>query len=92
MATLTSKTRNSLPSSSFGIPGKRKYPMEDASHAANAKARASQQEGRGAISKSTEESIDAKADRVLGKKKKKPLAAHMGAQLMGHRDSDSDYY
>lgn len=60
----------------FGLPGERKYPMPDKSHAANAKARASQQANKGAISRSTEAKIDAKANRVLGAKKR-ALPAHM---------------
>jgi hypothetical protein len=43
MATLNEKKRDSLKSSTFGLPEERKYPMPDASHARNAKARASQQ-------------------------------------------------
>ena len=68
MADLTSKKRDSLPKSEFGEPGSRKYPMPDKSHAANAKARASQQVAKGAMSKSTEEHIDAKANRILHSK------------------------
>ena len=68
---LTAEQRNAIPGSEFGLPGERKYPMPDRSHAANAKARASQQEKKGNISKSTEEKIDAKANKVLGKKGKK---------------------
>lgn len=41
MAKLTAKTRNALPASSFAGPG-RSYPIEDASHARNALARAAQ--------------------------------------------------
>ncbi len=55
MAELTEKKRNSLKSTTFGLPEERKYPMPDESHARNAKARAAQQveegqpdEGRGA--------------------------------------------
>ena len=62
---LPTKTRNKLPASKFGMPGERKYPMPDKSHAANAKARASQMENRGKISESTKASIDRKADKVL---------------------------
>ena len=62
---LTAKERQNIPSSEFGLPGSRKYPMPDKSHAANAKARASQQEKAGRISKATEQKIDAKATRVL---------------------------
>ena len=69
MAKLKAAARNKLPASDFGEPGKRKYPMPDKSHAANAKSRAAQQEKKGNISKATEEKIDAKADRKLGKKK-----------------------
>lgn len=65
MAKLTTKARNKLPASSFGEPGSRKYPMPDASHAANAKARASQQVAKGNLSKSAEAKIDAKANRKL---------------------------
>lgn len=50
------------------MPGEKKYPMPDRSHAANAKARASQMVKKGKLSKSSEEKIDAKANRVLGKK------------------------
>ncbi len=67
MAKLDAAQRASLPASDFGIPGQKKYPIPDKSHAANAKARASQAENAGRISKATEESIDRKADRKLGK-------------------------
>lgn len=42
VAKLTSKKRKSLPKSDFAIPSERKYPIEDRSHAANAKARVAQ--------------------------------------------------
>jgi hypothetical protein len=71
MAELKAKARNKLPKSEFGMPGERKYPMPDKSHARNAKARASEMEHKGKISESTKAKIDAKADRVLGKGKKK---------------------
>ena len=57
--------RNALPSSKFALPAERKFPVNDRSHAGNAKARASQAEKAGRISKSTEEKIDAAANRVL---------------------------
>ncbi len=66
MAKLSSKERNSLPSSTFAGPD-RSYPVPDKSHAANAKARASQAVNAGRMSASTEAKIDAKANRVLGK-------------------------
>ncbi len=70
MAKLKAKTRNKLPKSSFGLPGERKYPMPDASHARNALARASQAVNAGRMSKSTEAKIAAKAHKKLGTKKK----------------------
>lgn len=71
MAKLTTKARKALPASTFGEPGKRAYPMPDRSHAANAKARASQAVNAGRMSSSTESKIDAKANKVLGKSKGK---------------------
>lgn len=69
MATLGSLMRKQLPKSDFGLPGSRKYPMPDKSHAANAKARATQAVDAGRMSKGTEAKIDAKANRKLGKPK-----------------------
>lgn len=65
MAKLTTKARNKLPAGDFAGPG-RSYPVEDASHAKNAKARASQAENAGRMSKAEESKIDAKANTVLG--------------------------
>jgi len=65
MAKLSEKKRDSLPDSKFGLPEERKYPMPDASHARNAKARAEQQEEKGHLSKAQKERIDRKADRIL---------------------------
>lgn len=68
MAKLTAKSRNKLPASKFAGPD-RSYPIPDKSHARNAKARASQMEAEGKLSKSAKAKIDAKADAKLGKKK-----------------------
>ena len=68
MAKLSSGARKKLPASTFGEPGSRKYPMPDKSHAANAKARATQQVKKGNLSASEAAKIKAKANRVLGKK------------------------
>lgn len=68
MAKLTAKKRNALPKSDFAGPGK-SYPIPDKAHAANAKARATQMEKKGKLSESSKEKIDAKANKVLGKKK-----------------------
>ena len=71
MAKLTTTERNKIPKSKFGLPGKRAYPMNDKSHARNAKARASEMEHKGKLSPASKAKIDAKADRILGKGKKK---------------------
>lgn len=70
MAKLKSAARNKLPKSDFGLPGERKYPMPDKSHAANAKARATQMVDKGKLSESSANKIRAKANKILGKKKK----------------------
>ncbi len=67
MAKLTSKDRDKIPKSKFGLPGSGKYPMPDKSHAANAKARASQMVAKGKLSPSSKSKIDAKANKILGK-------------------------
>lgn len=70
MTKLTTKRRDSLPKQEFGMPGERKYPMPDKSHARNAKARASQMEHEGKLSPSAKAKIDSKADKILKKGKK----------------------
>ena len=65
MAELSTKKRDNLPKSEFGLPEERKYPMPDKSHAANAKARASQQLDDGNLTKTEKEKIDRKADKIL---------------------------
>lgn len=67
MATLTTQARNKLPDKDFAGPD-RSYPVENKSHAANAKARAKQQLDKGRISKAEYDKICAKADRMLGEK------------------------
>lgn len=65
MAKISTKTRSALPKSDFGLPGSRKYPMPDASHARVAKSRASQQYNAGNLSASAKAKIDAKANKKL---------------------------
>ena len=67
MAELTTKKRKALPSSAFALPGRR-YPVQDRAHAANAKARATQQLRRGNLTMAAAEKIRAKANRKLGKR------------------------
>lgn len=66
MAKLTSKQRKALPSKDFALPKERKYPINDRSHAINAKARAQQQYDKHNISKDVLGKIDKKANKVLG--------------------------
>lgn len=66
MTVLTTRSRSELGKAMFGLPEQRKYPLPDKNHAANAKARASQQVGK-SITPAEKAQIDAKANRVLGK-------------------------
>lgn len=74
MAVLSQKQRNKMPSSKFGLPGKGEgpkgkgsgsYPMPDRKHAAVAKAYAKR-----FASPAEQKTINAKANRILGKKAK----------------------
>lgn len=71
MTKLTTAKRKKIPKSEFGLPGEKKYPVPNKSHAANAKSRATQMVNKGKLSKSSEMKIDAKANKVLGSKEKK---------------------
>jgi len=80
MGDLSPKKREKLPAKDFGLPEKAKtpkakkesgnYPMPDATHAKNAKARAAQQKKAGNLGKSEAERVQKKADRVIEKDKK----------------------
>ena len=76
MAKLDDKERGELPKDDFGLPTERKYPMENASHAANAKARAKQQLDKGHITTAEYKEIVAKADKILHEKH------HAGSKLL----------
>lgn len=80
MSKLSTEKRKELPKSAFGLPtkvgkgdkneaGKGAFPMPDRAHAANAKARASQMVKAGKLSESAKAKIDAKANKILAKKK-----------------------
>jgi hypothetical protein len=70
MADLTTKGRKRLKSSTFGLPKERAYPMPDRRHAANAKARASQELKAGNLTAAEKAQIDRKANKILGTNKK----------------------
>ena len=65
MAELLTNERNALADTMFGLPHKRTYPMPDASHARNAKARAAEEFNLGNLSSAEKAQIDRKADEVL---------------------------
>ncbi len=75
MADLSAKKREKLPAKDFGLPEKARtaeakkesgnYPMPDKAHAANAKARATQQQKAGNLTKDQADRIRRKADRKL---------------------------
>jgi hypothetical protein len=65
MAKLSESDRDKLPASKFAEPDKKAYPIEDATHAKNAKARASQAVKAGRMSKAEESKIDKRADAVI---------------------------
>lgn len=62
---LNAAARKRIPTSKFAGPG-RSYPIEDKAHAANAKARATQQMKKGNLSPEAAARIRKKADRLLG--------------------------
>lgn len=64
---LTAAARKKLPLKVFGLPKTRGFPMQDAAHAEDAKARATQAVDAGRMSTGTKERIDAKANRVEGR-------------------------
>jgi hypothetical protein len=66
MAVLSTSERNALADEKFGLPDKRAYPMPDASHARNAKARAAEEFISGNLSSAEKARIDRKADEIIG--------------------------
>jgi len=66
MTDLSTHERNALADNVFGLPDKRTYPMPDASHARNAKARAAEEFNKGNLSSAEKALIDRKADDILG--------------------------
>jgi hypothetical protein len=66
MTKLSATERDELPDSAFGLPRKRAYPMPDASHARNAKARASEEFHIGNLTAAEKAQLDRKANNILG--------------------------
>ncbi len=67
MADLSTNERNALPDQDFGLPSQRAYPMPNAGHARNAKARAAEEFNRGRISSAEKAQIDRKANEILAR-------------------------
>ena len=67
MTKLSESDRKKLPASKFAEPEKKAYPIEDATHAKNDKARASQAVKAGRMSKTEKAKIDKKANTVIDK-------------------------
>lgn len=72
-----------MPASEFAGPN-RTYPVNDKSHAANAKARATQAVKAGRMSEKTEEKIEAKANKVLHHGKAHEKEAHHSGKALHH--------
>jgi hypothetical protein len=68
MADLPTNERNALADKVFGLPEKRAYPMPDANHARNAKARAAEELKRGNLSSAERDRVDRKADEILAQR------------------------
>ncbi|MGW5197355.1 DUF6582 domain-containing protein [Streptomyces spiralis] len=64
---MSGKKRKTLPKSSFALPGKRKYPIQDKAHARNALARVAQH-GTPAEKKAVRSKVKARYPSI-GKKK-----------------------
>jgi hypothetical protein len=62
---LSTKQRNALADNEFGLPDTRAYPMPDANHARNAKARAAEEFNKGNLTAADKARIDRKADSIL---------------------------
>ena len=68
MAELSTDQRNALADRTFGLPRKRAYPIPDANHARNAKARAAEEFNKGKLSAAEKTQIDRKADNIIGRR------------------------
>jgi hypothetical protein len=65
MSKLTSAARNKIPTKKFGDPQDRKYPIENRSHAIDAKARAKEMLDAGRLTQAKYNEIISRADRGL---------------------------
>jgi hypothetical protein len=73
MAALTMQERDALPSSAFGLPATREYPMPDASHARLALRDVGFALAHGKISAADHERVVQKARAVIAANKRRPV-------------------
>ena len=66
MGKLNAASRNALPARDFGLPGSRKYPMQDREHAGLAKSYATKEVAKGNLTASAASKIRKKANAILG--------------------------
>ena len=66
MSVLTAKARKHLKPGTFGLPGKKAYPMPDKGHAADAKGRVTQALAKGTATPAEAAAVRHKANAVLG--------------------------
>ena len=66
---LNAAARKAIPTSKFGLPGSRKYPMPDAEHASLAKSYATKEVAKGNLSPASAAKIRAKANAMFPKGK-----------------------
>lgn len=69
MPRITARKRRRLRKSQFGLPGKRKYPVDTKARARSAKAYAAKEHKAGRLSKSSKDRINAKANKRLRRKR-----------------------
>ncbi len=101
---LTAAKERRLPDKAYGLPKERKYPMPDASHARNAKARASAEYKRGNLTRKQYAQIQRKANRIIKgcggdpapvknpEKKMKKNPEHETRELELFIDNDAELY
>lgn len=68
MAKLNAAARKRIPTTQFGLPAQRKYPMPDQEHAHIAESYATKEYRAGKLSASSAAKIRTKAKRILGEK------------------------
>lgn len=77
MSVYSTDRRNKMPSGSFALPEKKKYPIEDLQHAGTAKAYAEQEHGKGKLSDADYRRVMNKANAFQRSHGRKDLARTM---------------